>query len=548
MNSDKPNSNLFRPLIIGIAIALGIFIGSGLSKFSSRDGNFLNIQASDKIQNIIQYIQKEYVDTVDVSKIEEDAISSLLEQLDPHSSYLPARELSMASEQLEGNFDGIGVEFNIQKDTIMVVAAISGGPSEALGIHSGDRIVSVENKTVAGIGIKSEDVIKLLRGKSGTKVRVGVFRPGQKRILDYTITRGKIPLHSLDAHFMLAPEIGYIRINRFSATTMDEYKKAFAALKKDGLKKLILDLRDNPGGYLNAAVELSDEFLSEGKKIVYTQGKARKREDYNATTEGQFENGNLAILIDEGSASAAEIVSGAVQDNDRGWIFGRQSFGKGLVQEEVKFDDGSGLRLTVARYYTPSGRCIQKPYHKSNDEYFNEISDRLKKGKLMKPDSAPTEKLPLFKTLAGRKVYGSGGIQPDVFIPMDTSSFTDYLSDIYSKGLLSSFTFYFVDGKRKELINKYKNIDFFIASFNPDQVLSGFYAFTEKNGVKQDPVARSKSSSLIKNQIKAMIARILFGNDGYYKMLNQTDQTVIEAIKILKSNQSVISQQKGKNK
>ena len=537
--------SLLYPLMLGVAIAIGVFIGYFLPGNNGSRPGFAGLKTGkrDKVQNVIDYIVNEYVDTLNTKDLEDDAIVSLLQQLDPHSAYIPAEELEGASEQLEGNFDGIGVEFNIQKDTIMVVAAITGGPSESLGIQSGDRIVKIEKNIVAGKKIKNEDVIKQLRGKSGTKVKVSIFRPGQKALKDYTITRGKIPIYSIDASLMINPEIGYIKISRFAATTYDEYLEAFKALKEQGMQQLVVDLRDNPGGYLNAAVDISDEFLGKGKGIVHTKGKARKAEEFNASSKGSFEEGGLVILIDEGSASASEIVSGAVQDNDRGWVVGRRSFGKGLVQEEVRFDDGSAMRLTIARYYTPSGRCIQKPYEKGVEEYYKELSDRMQHGELENADSVKFGDSLAFKTTAGRTVYGGGGIMPDVFVGLDTSGYSSWLSQLAGKSLLNRFAFEYTDQRRKELLNSYKTPADFSRSFSVSSTFAQFLAFAEKNGVKTDPAGLKASENLVKKQVNALIGRALYGSKGYYTIVNNSDPAIKKAVELLKSNKLVSASQ-----
>lgn len=541
MNSNRSRVTLFLPFLLGAAIAAGVFIGYFLSGAGagSKGGGFRGMGKSDKLRDVLNYITEEYVDTINSKKLEEDAIVSLLEQLDPHSAYIPAKDLQGVSEQLEGNFDGIGVEFNIQRDTIMVVAAITGGPSESLGIQSGDRIVRIEGKNIAGIGVKNDDVIKKLRGERGTKVKVGILRPGNKRITDYTITRGQIPIYSVDASYMASPGIGYIKISRFAATTYDEYLKAFNKLSLLGMKKLILDLRDNPGGYLNAAVDICDEFLPKGKKIVYTQGKARKREDFDATAKGGFETGSLVVLIDEGSASASEIVSGAVQDNDRGWVVGRRSFGKGLVQEEVRFDDGSAMRLTIARYYTPTGRCIQKSYKDGIDAYYHELGERYSRGEMASLDSMKRMDSIAYKTPAGRVVFGGGGIMPDVFVPVDTSGYSIYLSEVAAKGLINRFAFDYIDAHRSELKKQYPTAELFAKGFQAAALLPAFSAFVEKNGVKADAKGMAASSEIIRSQVQALMGRALYGNDGFYTILNSRDKAVLKAIELLNSNKLV---------
>lgn len=539
MSSNQNRFILFLPLIIGASIAFGLLMGN----FTGGSKGPMIMRKADKLRELLNYVEAEYVDTLNTKQLEEDAIASLIQQLDPHSSYIPASELEQVSEPLEGNFDGIGIEFNIQRDTIMVVAAISGGPSESLGIRSGDRIVSIEGKGVAGIGIRNEQVIKQLRGKSGTRVKVGIYRPSGKRTQEYTITRGKIPIYSLDAYYLIKPDIGYIKISRFSATTFEEYQKAFADLNARGMKKLILDLRDNPGGYLNAAVKLADEFLDKGKKIVYTQGKARKREDFDATEGGDFESGDLAILIDEGSASASEIVAGAVQDNDRGWIIGRRSFGKGLVQEEVQFDDGSALRLTIARYYTPSGRCIQRPYQKGKDAYYHELVERVQNGEMEHPDTLKHDSL-VYKTRAGRKVYGGGGILPDLFVAIDTSGYSSFVSEIASGGHFSSFSFNYADAHRKEIIGKYPDAAAFADGFQANGLYNDFLTYLTGQGIHSK--ANDRSAGFVSEQLRAMLARNLYGYQGYYRVVNRRDKAVIKAIEILQSGKLVSLVQPGK--
>ena len=543
-NSSNNRFYFFVPFLIGAAVAAGIFIGSFLGGNGQENpiSPFKSSSKSDKLQDAIQYIMHEYVDTLNKDNLEEDAIISLLEQLDPHSSYIPAQDLKSVSEQLQGNFDGIGVEFNIQRDTIMVVAAITGGPSESLGIQSGDRIIAIEGESIAGIGVKNEDVISKLRGERGTKVNITVFRPAGRKKIDYDITRGQIPLYSLEASYMLSPEVGYIKISRFAATTYNEYLKAFNKLKMQGMEKLILDLRGNPGGYLNAAVDICDEFLSRGNKIVYTEGKARKREDFTATAKGGFEVGGLVVLIDEGSASASEIVSGAVQDNDRGWVIGRRSFGKGLVQEEVRFDDGSAMRLTIARYYTPTGRCIQKPYEEGLEAYYNELNERYKHGEMISGDSISAGDTLAYLTPAGRKVFGGGGIMPDIFIPVDTSGYSPYISEIVSKGLINRFAFDYVDSRREKLKAAYPKAQEFSNNFSVEGVLKDFTKFAEKEGVKFRKVEFETSSSIITNQLLALMARALYGNDGYYAISNKNDKSIIKALELLESNKLVSAQ------
>jgi carboxyl-terminal processing protease len=468
----------------------------------------------------------------------ESAIRAMLENLDPHSTYIPAEDLKAYTEPLQGEFDGIGIEFHIQDDTIMVVAAVSGGPSEQLGIQSGDRIVEVEGKNVASIGVRNEDVLRMLRGKSGTKVNIAILRRGVEKPIDFEITRGKIPINSVDAWYMITNDIGYIRIGQFGAYTYEEYREAYMALSEKGMKKLILDLRDNPGGYLQTAIKIADEFLPENKLIVYTKGKSRPHENYLATSRGFFEEGAMVVLIDEGSASASEIVAGALQDWDRATIVGRRSFGKGLVQEQSSLPDGSALRLTIARYYTPTGRSIQKPYTAGYDEYVKELFERQAHGELEYSDSIHFADSLKFTTPGGKTVYGGGGIMPDVFVPMDTSFVTAFYSDVFSKGALGQFAYDYVDQNRKSLVT-YKSFEEFNRSFTiSDEVYNSFVKYAHNKGISKDDKGVVRSAKKIKVTLKALIARQLWKGNGYYPVVNSDDITVAKAVQILskKSN------------
>jgi carboxyl-terminal processing protease len=385
---NRPKFYIYLPIFFSLVLILGIFIGTTFNLNTSFGGIPVDSKNRyNKIEEIIKYIDQEYVDTVDDKKLIENTITSMLQTLDPHSAYISADELAANNEPLQGNFEGIGVEFNIVNDTIRVIDAIEGGPAEEVGVQAGDKIVKVEGKQVAGIKITNKMVMERLKGPGGTKVKISVFRNGKKALQDFTITRGTIPIYSVDVAYMVTPQTGYIKIARFAAATYEEYMSAFRKLKEKGLKNLIIDLRGNGGGYLNTATSIADEFLDNGKEILYTEGKARPRKDSKATSKGDFETGKLIVLVDDGSASASEILAGALQDNDRATIVGRRSFGKGLVQEQSEFSDGSAMRLTIARYYTPSGRCIQKPYNGDITEYYSEEYDRFKSGELENADS-----------------------------------------------------------------------------------------------------------------------------------------------------------------
>lgn len=528
----------YYPIFFALVLMAGIWIGNNIRSpfisasyyYSSRPGQF------SKLTEIINYIQQEYVDTINAQKLVDESITQILNNLDPHSSYIPAEDLVAVNEPLQGNFDGIGIEFHIQNDTVMVVSPISGGPSEQIGLMAGDKIVSVEGKNIAGIGVTNNEVMKLLRGASNTKVKVGIFRRGSKKLLEFNITRGKIPIYSLDAKYVSSDSIGYIKISRFAASTFEEYLKAFTELDSKGLKSLILDLRGNPGGYLEAATQLTDEFLDDGKVMVYTQGKSRPKSVYKSSRSGKYEKRPLYILIDEGSASASEIVAGAVQDWDRGTIVGRRSFGKGLVQEQAEFPDGSALRLTVSRYYTPTGRSIQKPYDNGMDEYFNEIQRRIEHNELSNKDSIAFPDSLKFITPGGKTVYGGGGIMPDIYIALDTVGITDYYRQIVAQGLVVSFSYDFTD-RNRAILSRYKTFTEFNHEFQiNDNISNEFIQYVRKAGIDFNTKDWKKSAPVIQTQLKAFIARNLFKNDGFYQVLQTIDQTLLQTFEIIRKS------------
>ncbi len=528
--------NVFLPIILSFVLVLGIWLGYFLSNRINRGASLnqnYHTSSNDKINSLLDYIEYQYVDTINKKDLVEKTVTSMLQSLDPHSSYIAASEFETVNEPLEGNFDGIGVEFNIIKDTIRVVTPIEGGPSEKIGIKSGDKIVKVEGKNVAGVKITNKEVFEKLRGKSGTIVTVSILRSGITKPLEFKITRDAIPLYSLDASYMVEPTIGYIKISKFAATTYEEYLKAFNELSKQGMKKLILDLRGNPGGYLNAAVDIADEFLSSGLQIVYTQGKANPKKTYKATTRGSFENNPLVILIDEGSASASEIVAGAVQDNDRGTIIGRRSFGKGLVQDQLQLPDGSAIRLTIARYYTPTGRCIQKPYSDDKNEYYNEEYDRYENGELLNEDSIKMDKTKQYKTPEGKIVYGGGGIMPDVFVPIDTARANSFLNKVFYTGAINTFAFEYADKYRGQ-IQVYKTAKNYIQQFEiSNAILDDFYAYCAKQNLLLGNYPKSKTNEALKPYLKAFIGRDVFDKDAYYPIINQKDKSILKAVEVL---------------
>lgn len=522
------NSSKWQPLIYGVLIALGILIGIWLKPGTNRQTLF----GGGKFSEVFAIINQAYVDTVDIESLEEKTLNHMLSELDPHSVYIPAKDLAHANEQLEGNFEGIGVEFNILNDTIMIVSAINGGPSHELGIQAGDRIIQVDTQKVAGVRIKNEQVFKLLRGAKGSTVKVVVYRPGSHRTIPFTITRNTIPIHSVDVSMMLNGETGYIKISRFAANTHEEFLEAINQLKLQGMQQLVLDLRENPGGYLTAATEICDEFLDGHKLIVYTQGRTQSKSEYNAERGGVFENGKLVVLINEGSASASEIVSGAIQDWDRGVIVGRRSFGKGLVQEPFELKDGSAMRLTIARYYTPSGRSIQKPYDVGYDAYEEEVYHRYQDGELEDSSKIKRQDTTIFKTKNGRVVYSKGGVMPDVFVPIDTSYRNDYYVQILSAGLLNQFTYAYVDAHRNEL-KKYKDIAVFNQKFNTDLV-PDFTAFAMGKGVKGTPAEQLRVKLFIGRQLKALVARQLWRDKGYFYVINSFDPSIKKSLEVFK--------------
>ena len=522
---------LFLPIIFALLLATGIFIGSKLN-FSTPTVKFLHSEkkSSDKLNSVLNFIGEEYVDTVKKDVLVEKAITDLLQNLDPHSVYMTAKEVQEMREPMEGNFEGIGIEFNIIQDTIRVVAAIPGGPSEALGIQAGDKIVKIEGKTAAGIKIKNKDVLGKLRGKGGTKVTVSIMRGHSKKFIDYTITRGTIPIYSVDAGYMLNKTTGYIKVSRFAENTHEEFLEKASKLRAEGMQNLILDLRGNGGGLLQIAIKICDEFLEKGKIIVCTKGKSHPKETIKATDKGILTDTKLVVLIDESSASASEIVAGAIQDNDRGTIVGRRSFGKGLVQRETMFQDSSAIRLTVARYYTPTGRCIQKPYGKDIEDYYSEEYNRYQHGELLHADSIHENDSLKYKTPKGKIVYGGGGITPDVFIPLDTAGRTPYLNELFVKGAINQFSFDYADKNRKLLSGI--GTEKFKSAFSIDEkIFAELVAYSEKLGVKSNPRQEQISKSIISNLLKASIARQIWGNDGFYPILNEEDKAILKSLK-----------------
>ncbi len=525
--------NPWMPLWFALVLAGGIVAGILLG---NRTGSFnLFPSGKDKLKEIINYVEDNYVDTLGREALEAKAITGLLEKLDPHSVYISPEEFHEANDPLLGSFEGIGVQFRIENDTVTVITPVAGGPSEKLGIRAGDRIVKVDGENIAGIRIANNDVMRKLKGPKGTKVEVTIFRRGAGGLLDYTITRDVIPTYSMDVAYMAAPGTGYIRLNNFSATTRDEMHQALEDLTSRGMKKLILDLRSNGGGYLKAAIDVSDEFLRKGKLIVYTEGVHHPKEIARSSAEGLFEEGDLVVLVDEGTASAAEIVSGAVQDHDRGLILGRRTFGKGLVQEQFDFDDGSAVRLTVARYYTPTGRCIQKPYTDGIEDYQNEYYHRFMNGELEHADSIKFPDSLKYKTPKGRTVYGGGGIMPDLFIPLAKDSALFFYNRCINKGLVYQFAFDYADQNRPQL-GKYRDADQFLKQFAlSDEAYGRFLKYAEEKGVKREGKNQEKSDRYLKTVLKAHIGRNLFDNKAFFPVLNTIDPVYLRALEVLEN-------------
>ena len=493
-----------------------------------------NNEALRKLQMAEFAITNLYVDKVDEDKLVEEAIIKMLAQLDPHSTYNNAEEVKKMNEPLQGNFEGIGVQFQMIEDTLLVIQPVSNGPSEKVGILAGDRIVAVNDSAIAGVKMSTEDIMSRLRGPKDSEVKLTIVRRGVADQLYFTVKRDKIPILSLDASYMIQPKTGYIRINRFGATTAEEFAEALKSLQKKGMKDLILDLQGNGGGYLNAAIDLANEFLKQKELIVYTEGRAARRSDFFAKGTGNFKNGRLIILVDEYSASASEIVTGAVQDWDRGVVVGRRTFGKGLVQRPIDLPDGSMIRLTVARYYTPAGRCIQKPYE-SIEKYNEDLIDRYNRGEMLSADSIHFPDSLKFKThKLERTVYGGGGIMPDYFVPIDTTLYTKYHRQLRDKGVLMKVHFRQIDAHRDEWLSKYKKFDDFHKKFevSPD-MLRQLVATGKEMGVEYNEEEYQKALPLLKLQMKALIARDLWDMNEYYHVINDANESIRKALELL---------------
>lgn len=531
MKNRNPRLSIYLPIAFALVLIAGMWLGSLLNRNPSFGKALFPLSGSsyNKLDDIFNYIVNDYVDSVNLEEMETDAIKGMLEVLDPHSQYITAKEFHEVNDPLLGSFEGIGISFRIEKDTITVINPIAGGPSEKVGLMAGDRIVMIDDSTA--VKVTNNGAIRRLKGKKGTEVKVSIYRRGVPKLIDFTITRDIIPTYSLDVAYMVDENIGYIKLNKFSATTYEEFTDAISKLKAEGMSKLIFDLRGNSGGYLGAAINISDEFLPDGKLIVYTEGKSRPRNYAFATDNGRLLKEEVIILIDEGSASASEIVAGALQDNDKGLIIGRRSFGKGLVQEQMGLPDGSALRLTVARYYTPTGRSIQKPYSKDGfDDYYHEAYDRFSNGEMYNADSIHFNDSLKFTTPGGKTVYGGGGIMPDIFVPLITDTIHSYYNLLANRGLIFQFAFEYTDVNRNRL-RKYKDFESFDKGYNmTNKEYKDLVAFAEEKGIEGSKENIRVSQKKAETLFKAFVGRNILDEKGFYPIFHQIDTTFKRAV------------------
>ncbi len=528
MNNKKARY-VWIPMFIAIAIVGGILIG----RFFSTEAPFGNSPRYDKIESLLQCIEQQYVDTVNRNDLIENVVPKILGELDPHSAYIPAKDLESVNEELEGSFSGIGIQFSLLNDTINVVSVIPGGPSEKVGILAGDRIIAVNDSAFVGEDISNDGVMKALKGPKGTVVKLEILRKTSKKPLTYEVTRGDIPVNSIDAAFMLDNESGYIKVSKFGRTTYDEFINALSKLNNQKAKNFIIDLRGNSGGLMDIPINMANELLPANRLIVYAEGKAFEREDAVSNGTGTFQEAPLIVLTDEWSASSSEIFAGAIQDNDRGLIVGRRTFGKGLVQQQIPFRDGSAIRLTVARYYTPSGRCIQKEYELGKaDDYSMDIINRYKHGEFFNADSIKQNKELVYYTVNGREVYGGGGIMPDIFVPRDTTGYTSYFNNVANEGLLYQYAFDYTDRYRDKL-SQAKNLDELMPMIEGNTLLNNFVQYAAQKGIRPRPVYINISRKLIIGTLQAYIARNILGEEAFYKLLLRDDETLKKAQEIL---------------
>ena len=534
----KNRTSRFMPVIVAVSIVTGILIGTFYANHFS--GNKLGIinTSSNKLNALLRIIDDQYVDTVNMGELVEDAMPQILGELDPHSSYIPAKDLEAVNSDLKGSFSGIGIQFTIQQDTIHVNNVIQGGPSEKVGLMAGDRIIEVDDSAFVGKIVTNYESMKRLKGPKGSEVKLGVFRPGEKETLHFTIVRGDIPVKSVDAAYMLNDKFGYIKVNKFGETTYPELLISLAKLNQANCEGVVIDLRGNTGGYMGAAIQMVNEFLPKNRLIVYTQGRKSPRENYTSNGTGSSQKMPIVVLMDEGSASASEIFAGAIQDNDRGTIVGRRSFGKGLVQQPIEFSDGSAIRLTIARYYTPSGRCIQKPYEKGKEsEYELDLITRYEHGEFFSADSIKQDETEVYHTRLGRPVYGGGGIMPDIFVPQDTTGMTSYFRMAANRGLIIRYTFDYTDQNRSTL-QKYDTPEKMEAYLKGQNLLNKFAAWAEKKGLKRRNNLMMKSRRLFEMSLYGNIIYNMLGMEAYVEYLNESDKTVLKAVEILEKGES----------
>lgn len=541
--SDYKNSSyhIKLPILLTIAVIVGILIGSEFAE-PKTDKKYLS--SILKFRELLEYIENDYVDSVDTETLIEESIENMLDKLDPHTIYIPPKDRERAASQLRATYDGIGVEFNLLRDTLYVVSPLPGGPSEQAGIISGDKIVSVDGENIAGIGMNNTKVFDMLRGPRGSKVEVGVVRRNESELLAFELKRGAIPQYSIDASYMIDGEMGYIKVNRFAETTYDEFKRALTELKSQGMTKLILDLQNNTGGYMSAAIGMSNEFLPAGETIVSQKGQSDKYDSKaRATNDGIFKEGALVVLVNEGSASASEIVAGALQDNDRALIVGRRSFGKGLVQLPFNLRDGSELRMTIARYYTPSGRSIQKPYDDGEKDYNSDYYNRYTSGELFIKDSVQFDEELSYKTTNGRTVYGGGGIMPDYFVALDTADISAYVNRLSASNTIREYTLDYRDN-HPEL--KEMSFEDYQANFEVNsEMLKELVLLGNKNNVRYSKRQFDKSRKLLSYLVKARIARDLYDDDAFYKIYNETNEIYRQAIAIFRNPELLQNQSNG---
>ena len=541
------SSSRFTPVIIAISVVVGILIGTFYAKHFA--GNRLGIinGSSNKLNALLRIVDDQYVDTVNMADLVEKAMPQILAELDPHSTYIPAQNLEEVNSELEGSFSGIGIQFTIQNDTIHVNAVVQGGPSEKIGLMAGDRIVTVDDSLFVGKKVTNERAMRTLKGPKGSQVKLGIKRTGEKDLLHFNITRGDIPQNTVDAAYMLNDDIGYVKVSKFGRTSHVELLNALAQLNHKKCKGLIIDLRDNTGGYMEAAIRMVNEFLPEGKLIVYTQGRKYPRAEEFANGTGSCQKMPLVVLINESSASASEIFTGAIQDNDRGTVVGRRSFGKGLVQQPIDFSDGSAIRLTIARYYTPSGRCIQRPYESGKDRNYElDLYNRYEHGEFFSRDSIKQNEKERYNTSLGRTVYGGGGIMPDVFIPVDTTRYTDYHRNLVASGLVNRVSMSYLDRNRAAMNKKYPKFSQYKKDFVvPEETLQELINLGKEDKIEYKEEEYNRSKPLIALQIKALIARDLYDMAEYFQVINDDNASFKEALRII-NDEEVYNKELGK--